>query len=76
MECLGVNGCGTGRTTGAAISSLESAGAGTQADSSMLGGCGPPLQVLLDQNRMIQVNLARGFWKGIGDIKVRIIYTN
>jgi hypothetical protein len=35
------------------------------------GGCGPPLhQLLLDQNKIIQVNLARSFWKGVGDIKV------
>ena len=69
MECLGVNGgCGgPSITTSAGLSSHES-GVG-----SMLGGCGPPLQVLLDQNRMMQVNLARGFWKGIGDIKVLVI---
>jgi hypothetical protein len=34
-------------------------------------GCGPQLQqLLLDQNKVIQVNLARSFWKGVGDIKV------
>ena len=31
--------------------------------------CGAPLQLLLHQNRMLQVNLARSFWYGIGDIK-------
>ena len=35
------------------------------------GSCGPQLpQLLLDQNKVIQVNLARSFWKGVGDIKV------
>jgi hypothetical protein len=35
------------------------------------GGCGAPLhQLLLDQNKVIQVNLSRSFWKGVGDIKV------
>ena len=29
-----------------------------------------PLQVLMDQNRFIQVNLAKSFWRGVGDIKV------
>jgi len=34
-------------------------------------GCGPQFQqLLLDQNKVIQVNLARSFWKGVGDIKV------
>jgi len=35
------------------------------------GGGGAPLhQLMLDQNKVIQVNLARSFWKGVGDIKV------
>lgn len=35
--------------------------------------CGAPLQLLLDQNRMLQVNLARSFWRGIGDIKEALV---
>ena len=31
-----------------------------------------PLQVLADQNRLIQVSLAKSFWRGVGDIKVSI----
>ena len=35
--------------------------------------CGTPLQLLLYQNRMLQVNLARSFWRGIGDIKEALV---
>ena len=35
--------------------------------------CGAPLQLLLGQNRMLQVNLARSFWRGMGDIKEAIV---
>jgi hypothetical protein len=49
------------------------AGSGPQQQLGQAGraGCGPQLQqLLLDQNKVIQVNLARSFWKGVGDIKV------
>ena len=46
-------------------------GAGEAGGGGEAGGCGPPLhQLLLDQNKVIQVNLSRSFWKGVGDIKV------
>ena len=35
--------------------------------------CGASLQLLFDQNRMVQVNLARSFWRGIGDIKEALV---
>ena len=31
--------------------------------------CGAPFKLIVDQNRSLQVNLARSFWRGVGDIK-------